>query len=151
MRCCDNIQTPKNGISTTNLQALEWADANKDGKVTIIDIAAAGSFALLSLAVIIAFNPLDVRRQTQSLVADSLATTTLLSYLHSHDLHYLATSSFSQICDSLLAWNNPSRDIDVTVNGVQCSPIPERRSYSGYAGFMIALPERNVEVDAWVR
>jgi ABC-type transport system substrate-binding protein len=43
MRCCDNVQTPKNGISTTNLQALEWADANKDGKVTIIDIAAAAS------------------------------------------------------------------------------------------------------------
>ncbi len=42
-RCCANIQTPENGLVTTNLQALEWADANKDGKVTILDIALAAT------------------------------------------------------------------------------------------------------------
>ena len=43
MRCCENEQSPQNGLATTNLQALEWADANKDGKVTILDIALAAS------------------------------------------------------------------------------------------------------------
>lgn len=43
MRCCDNVQAPENGLATTNLQALEWADGNKDGKVTILDIAAAAA------------------------------------------------------------------------------------------------------------
>jgi hypothetical protein len=38
MRCCSNIQAPENGLATTSLQALEWADANKDGKVTLLDI-----------------------------------------------------------------------------------------------------------------
>ncbi len=41
MRCCSSIQASENGLSTTNLQALEWADFNKDGKITILDIAAA--------------------------------------------------------------------------------------------------------------
>lgn len=43
MRCCENEQSPQNGLATTNLQALEWADADKDGKVTIIDVAIAAS------------------------------------------------------------------------------------------------------------
>jgi hypothetical protein len=42
-RCCDNIQVPQNLLSTTNLQALEWSDADKDGKVTLLDILAAAS------------------------------------------------------------------------------------------------------------
>src|SRR6266568_2754754 len=43
MRCCANEQTPEHGIATTNLQALEWSDSNKDGKVNILDIAAAAA------------------------------------------------------------------------------------------------------------
>jgi len=43
MRCCANEQTPEHGIATTNLQALEWADSNKDGKVNILDIASAAA------------------------------------------------------------------------------------------------------------
>ena len=43
MRCCGNIITPENGMPTTNLQALEWANYNKNGKVTIADLAAAAS------------------------------------------------------------------------------------------------------------
>src|SRR5439155_12453894 len=49
MRCCPNTQAPTGpGLSTvatptTNLQALEWADAFKTGKVTISDIALAAS------------------------------------------------------------------------------------------------------------
>lgn len=117
----------------------------------IIDIAAATSFALLSLAVIITLDPLDVRRQTQSLVADSLATASLLSYLSSHDLHYLATSNLSQICESIAAWNNPSGALDIAVNGISCNPSPERGGYSGHSEFTILLPERSVEVDAWAR
>lgn len=117
----------------------------------IIDIAAAGSFALLSLAVIFTFNPLDVRSQTQSLVEDSNATGTILSYLDSHDLHYLASSSLSQICESLAGWNKPGEALDVVVNGVPCTPVPERGSYPGHAGFAIVLQGRNVEVDAWAR
>jgi len=48
-RCCPNTQAPTGpGLSTvatptTNLQALEWADAFKSGKVTISDIALAAS------------------------------------------------------------------------------------------------------------
>ncbi len=43
MRCCANLQTPEHGIATTNLQALEWSDSNKDGKVNILDIASAAA------------------------------------------------------------------------------------------------------------
>ncbi len=47
MRCCPNAQAPTGlgggALPTTDLQALEWADANKDGRVTILDIAAAAS------------------------------------------------------------------------------------------------------------
>ena len=31
MRCCGDLQTPQNGLVTTNLQVLQWADFNKDG------------------------------------------------------------------------------------------------------------------------
>src|SRR2546422_11339262 len=37
MRCCDNLQVATNYVPTTNLQALEWADGDKNGKVTIVD------------------------------------------------------------------------------------------------------------------
>ena len=43
MRCCGDIQISENGLAATNLQTFEWADFNKDGKVTILDIAAAAS------------------------------------------------------------------------------------------------------------
>jgi hypothetical protein len=48
MRCCPNVQVPATpwlGASNrgTNLQALEWADAFKVGKVTISDVALAAS------------------------------------------------------------------------------------------------------------
>jgi hypothetical protein len=48
MRCCSNVQAPATpwlGGSNhgTNLQALEWADAFKVGKVTISDVALAAS------------------------------------------------------------------------------------------------------------
>ena len=43
MRCCGDLQTPQNGLVTTNLQVLQWADFNKDGKVTIVDIATAAT------------------------------------------------------------------------------------------------------------
>ena len=48
MRCCPNVQAPATpwlGSSNhgTNLQALEWADAFKQGKVTISDVALAAS------------------------------------------------------------------------------------------------------------
>jgi hypothetical protein len=43
MRCCGNIITPENGMPTTNLQALEWANYNKNGKVTILDLASAAA------------------------------------------------------------------------------------------------------------
>jgi hypothetical protein len=43
MRCCANAPTPEHGIATTNLQALEWSDSNKDGKVNILDIASAAA------------------------------------------------------------------------------------------------------------
>lgn len=117
----------------------------------IIDIAAAASFSLLSIALLITLNPLDVRRQTQSLVADSIATTTLLSYLGTHDLHYLATSDLSQICETIATWNNPSRAIDLTVNGIACNPSPERGAYPGHSEFIVLLPGKSVEVDAWAR
>jgi len=48
-RCCPNVQAPTGpalstvATPTTNLQALEWADAFKYGKVTISDIALAAS------------------------------------------------------------------------------------------------------------
>ena len=117
----------------------------------IIDIAAATSFALLSLAMIITLNPLDAKIQTQSLVSGSLATTTLLSYLTSHDLHYLATSNLSQICESAATWSSSSRALDIAVNGIPCSPRPERDDYSGHSEFTILLPERSIEVEAWAR
>src|SRR5207245_6781194 len=43
VRCCGDIQASQNGLVTTNLQSLEWADFNKDGKVKILDMAAAAS------------------------------------------------------------------------------------------------------------
>jgi len=43
MRCCANEGIPEHGIATGNLQALEWADANKQGKVNILSIAAAAA------------------------------------------------------------------------------------------------------------
>src|SRR3989441_4153133 len=48
MRCCPNVQAPSTpwlGASNhgTNLQALEWADAFKLGKVTISDVALSAS------------------------------------------------------------------------------------------------------------
>ena len=49
MRCCSNLQAKSTPAlfsvaqPTTNLQALEWADAFKTGKVTISDIALAAS------------------------------------------------------------------------------------------------------------
>jgi len=43
MRCCANVITPEHGMPTTNLQALEWANYNKNGKVTILDLAAAAA------------------------------------------------------------------------------------------------------------
>ena len=48
MRCCPDVQAPATpwlGASNhaTNLQALEWADAFKLGKVTISDVALAAS------------------------------------------------------------------------------------------------------------
>lgn len=42
-RCCDNVQALENGRATTNLQALQWADSDKDGRVTINDIARVAS------------------------------------------------------------------------------------------------------------
>ncbi len=39
VRCCDNLQVATNVVSTSNLQALEWSDGNKDGKVTILDMS----------------------------------------------------------------------------------------------------------------
>jgi hypothetical protein len=117
----------------------------------IIDIAAAGSFALLSLALIITMNPVDERRQTQSVIADSLATNALLSYLGAHDFHFLATSSLSQICGSLPTWNNSTTVLDVTVNGVSCNRQSHAGYYSGHSELSIELPARNVKVCAWVR
>ena len=43
MRCCSNVITPENGMPTSNLQALEWANHNKNGKVTILDLASAAA------------------------------------------------------------------------------------------------------------
>jgi hypothetical protein len=48
MRCCPNVQAPATpwlggANHATNLQALEWADAFKVGKVTISDVALAAS------------------------------------------------------------------------------------------------------------
>lgn len=43
MRCCDNIQAAENGLATTSLQAFEWADYNKIGKVTLLDVLSATS------------------------------------------------------------------------------------------------------------
>jgi len=43
MRCCSNLIVPENGLKTTSLQALEWSDFDKNGKVDISDIANAAS------------------------------------------------------------------------------------------------------------
>jgi hypothetical protein len=43
MRCCGDVIIPEHGIATTNLQALEWSNVQKSGKVTISDIASAAS------------------------------------------------------------------------------------------------------------
>ena len=32
MRCCPNVQNPENGLTTTNLQATEWANFAKNAK-----------------------------------------------------------------------------------------------------------------------
>src|SRR2546421_2752002 len=43
MRCCPDGSGPINGLSTSSLQALEWANFAKNGKVGITDIASAAS------------------------------------------------------------------------------------------------------------
>ena len=37
MRCCDNLQVAENGLATSDLQVLEWADGDKDGWVAFPD------------------------------------------------------------------------------------------------------------------
>jgi len=117
----------------------------------VIDIAAASSFALLSLALIVNLNPLDARRQTSSLVSDSRAAGMIRSYLDHHDLHFLAASSSSQLCESLSAWNTQGQILDITLEEASCFPKPVGSDYLGHAGFIFSLPTRNIRVDAWVR
>ncbi len=126
MRCCSNIQTSENTLSTTNLQALEWADFNKDGKVTILDIAAAasrfGSYDPYFASPIYGVASYDPTKPNGGLVVDVSDIATIATFLdHGITAPFLGTpNGYLTATPGGLTQLDPVTDpYDLTVLGVQ--------------------------------
>lgn len=114
-----------------------------------IDVAAATSFALLSLTLIAVMSPATLQTDEAGLGAQAGASDAILSYLGGHDLAFLAGASLGQICESLPnGTGNGSFTLDVVVNGVGCGAAGDG-AHPGYASVTLSLPGRTVEVEAW--
>jgi hypothetical protein len=98
MRCCGDLQTPENKLATTNLQALQWADFDKDGKVTIVDIATAathfGSFDPYFASPLYGANAFNATKPNGGLTVDIGDIATIAIYLdHGLTSPFLGTSN----------------------------------------------------------
>ena len=85
MRCCADIQIPENGLATTNLQALEWANFQKNGRVTILDIAAAathyGGYDSYFASPVYGSNAFNVTKPNGGLIVDIGDIATIATYI----------------------------------------------------------------------
>jgi hypothetical protein len=94
-------------------------------------------------------DPTAPREEIYMLRESTRVNNLVLSYLISHGLHFLATSSFDAICSSLKS-NANDAVINIVLNGESCYSLNKPDRDSPYSSIKIALLEREVQIEAWI-
>lgn len=116
----------------------------------LLDIAIASAYASLCLTVIVIANPVASREVAVEAADQSTLDSAISAYVAQAGLPFLANAPLSELCASAAAAGNSTIGFDVGANGSGCSGIPVPAAPLAASTLSIQLPDRTVEVSAWL-
>ena len=103
--------------------------------------------ALLSIAVIATVNPSLPREQAHALAERSKTRETILGFVRSVGLRWIASTPISEVCDRLEHFDSQVR-LNIIINGSGC--LPSGFLHYGYSNVSLSLGGLAVILEAWV-
>jgi hypothetical protein len=117
-------------------------------KMRIIDIAAAGGYAMLCISLIIFMSPYSAQDGVIAAASDARASSAIAGYIETVGMPFLGSASASQFCASLQSAGNATISLGGSLNGIACGGAPAH--FAGSSDFVFTVSGNHLEVEAWV-
>lgn len=115
-----------------------------------LDIAIASAYASVCLTLIVLASPVTARQIAVEAADQSALDASISAYVEHSGLPFLADAPVSELCASAAVASNSTAGFDISVDGSPCGGISPPTDPLASSALSLHLPDRDVEVSAWL-